>query len=254
MNDRGNPDERVYQKLLIIVFGLALIAFLIYYLAGQWSSTFEDQLEVTSLFVNAIFTIVLITVYIIVAISQAEQVEISRDQANLQEQQADIMELQYTPRLSIYHEKDTDSHKEYIIFENIGEVPIEGVVRLSLSSFSNTNTDSPILNENIPYEALPDEVKIYDGSAGDWRKHGLFLDPSERTKIMFDLISSELQSREEEYPEKEFFWFRCDAEFHSTIGNKTRQIQRLFMISIPEEGIVFTSEPFWWARKKESTG
>jgi len=248
-----NLYEGIYWKLPIIVFGLLapLVVYLVY--IGRLAPTFEARLQTISLAVNAVLTTVLIALYYWMA-------HLQHQVGDIQEQQVDIMELQYSPRLAIRHEEVSDSdeersvtyEKESIVFENIGEVPIEGVVRLSLASFDNTDSDSVILDEDTPYDELPEKVKIHGGSAGDWREYGLFLDPSENTKIDFQLVQGELKGREEEYPEGEFFWLRCDAEFHSTIGDKTRQIQRLFRIWSSEKGTVFTSEPFWWARKKAS--
>lgn len=96
------------------------------------------------------------------------------------------LEFMRRPRLSIHHENEDDGGM--IVFENTGQVPVEATIRISLAPIAETESDDPILNNELQYEELPDEVKVYKGGAGDWRKTTEFLEPGQKQKYVLGCL------------------------------------------------------------------
>ncbi|MFD1600617.1 hypothetical protein ACFSBX_16885 [Halobellus rarus] len=154
------------------------------------------------------------------------------------------------PRLSIHHENEDDGGM--IVFENTGQVPVEATVRISLAPIGETESDDPILNNELQYEELPDEVKVYKGGAGDWRKTTEFLEPGQKQKYVIGMFGHEMTVRDDDYGLEDFHWIRIDGQLTSTLSETdTRDIQRLFQYSINNSHVIFSSYSFDEARKQE---
>lgn len=166
------------------------------------------------------------------------------------------VEFMRRPRLSIHHEKaegvDGPGEVGSIIFENTGQVPEEATLRLSLAPKAETNPDDPILNDKIPYEELPDEIKVYQGGAGDWRRTTEFLEPGQKRKYDASMFSHEMSVRDSNYDVEDFHWLRVDGELSSTLSeDETMPLQRLFLYSINDSYTILTSYSFTEARNRE---
>lgn len=160
------------------------------------------------------------------------------------------LEFMRRPRLSIHHENIDDGGM--LVFENTGQIPIEATIRLSLAPITETESDDPILNDELSYDELPDEIKVYKGGAGDWRKKTEFLEPGQKQKYTIGMFGYEIDVRDDDYGLEDFHWIRVDGQLTSTLSeNDTRDIQRLFQYSIDESNIIFSSYSFEEARRRE---
>lgn len=165
------------------------------------------------------------------------------------------VEFMRRPRLSIHHEKAEDVDGPggvgSIVFENTGQVPEEATLRISLAPVPETDSDDPILDDNIPYEELPDEIKVYRG-AGDWRRTTEFLEPGQKRKYDASMFSHELTARDSDYEVKDFHWLRVDGELSSNLSeDETMPLQRLFLYSIDDSHTILTPYSFTEARNRE---
>lgn len=160
------------------------------------------------------------------------------------------LEFMRRPRLSIHHENEDDGG--LLVFENTGQVPVEATIRLSLASLAETDSNDPILNDELSYDELPDEIKVYKGGAGDWRKTTEFLEPGQKQKYVIGMFGHEMAVRDDDYGLEDFHWIRVDGQLTSTLSeNDTRDIQRLFQYSIDDSNVIFSSYSFEEARSRE---
>lgn len=160
------------------------------------------------------------------------------------------LEFMRRPRLSIHHENEDDGGM--IVFENTGQVPMEATIRISLAPIAETEADDPILNNESQYEELPDEIKVYKGGAGDWRKTTEFLESGQKQKYVIGMFGHEMTAWDDDYGLKDFHWIRVDGQLTSTLSETdTRDIQRLFQYSIDDSNVIFSSYSFDEARKRE---
>ncbi|PCR89457.1 hypothetical protein [Natrinema ejinorense] len=160
------------------------------------------------------------------------------------------VEFMRRPRLSLHHET-IDGGAGHLVFENTGQVPIEATIRLSLAPVRDTGSDDPILDDEIPYEDLPDSIKVYKGGAGDWRKHTEFLEPGQKKKYIIGMLGHEIAARDDGYELEEFHWLRVDGELTSNLyEGDTRQLQRLYHYSIEDSDVIFSSYSFSEAQSR----
>lgn len=160
------------------------------------------------------------------------------------------VEFMRRPRLSFHHET-IDGGPGYLVFENTGQVPIEATIRVSLSPVTETDSDDPILDDEIPYEDLPDSIKVYKGGAGDWRNTTEFLEPGQKQKYTIGLFGYEIDVRNDGYGLEDFHWLRIDGELKSDLyEGDTRQLQRLYHYSIEDSNVIFSSYSFSEARSR----
>lgn len=151
------------------------------------------------------------------------------------------------PRISVHHEGDDVG---LIVFENTGQVPLRANFGFSLESASNTESGDPIIDDSIKYENLPDDIKVYGGGAGDWRDKSIFLEAGDRKPYGASLISREIRTRDRDYIDGEFFFFRIDGELESPVSeNEPRSFQRLFKVSLDGRDTVFSHQSFEEARR-----
>lgn len=164
------------------------------------------------------------------------------------------VEFMRRPRLSIHHEKGDgmDRGVGWLVFENTGQVPEEATIKLSLAPVAETDADDPILDDTLSYEELPDEIKVYEGGAGDWREMTEFLEPGRKRKYDASMFSHEMTVRDSPYVVEDYHWLRVDGELSSTLSeDETMPLQRLFMYSIDDSQTILTSTSFAQARKRE---
>lgn len=160
------------------------------------------------------------------------------------------LEFMRRPSLSIHHEDEGDGGM--LVFENTGQVPIEAAVQLSLAPVTETESDDPILNDELPYEELPDEIKIYKGGIGNWRKRTEFLEPGQKQKYVIGMFGHEMLGRGDDYGLEDFHWIRVDGQLTSMLPeNDTRDIQRLFQYSIDDSNVIFSTYSFKQARRQD---
>lgn len=160
------------------------------------------------------------------------------------------LEFMRRPRLSIHHENDDDGGM--LVFENTGQIPIEATIRLSLAPVAETESGDLILDDTLSYDELPDEIKVYEGGAGDWRKTTEFLEPGQKQKYIIGMFGHEMAVRDDGYGLKDFHWLRVDGKLISTLSeDDTRDIQRLFQYSIDDSNVIFSSYSFEEARSRE---
>jgi hypothetical protein len=170
----------------------------------------------------------------------------SRRQA---EYMAKELEFIRRPRISVHHEGDDTG---LIVFENTGQVPLEAHFGFSLEAVNETIPNSPIVDESVPYEDLPEEVKVFRGGAGDWRNKSIFLEPGDRKRYHADLLKRELEVRDSDYLEGAFLYFRIDGELETPVTDEENQpFQRLFKISLDGENATFTHISFEEAQRPE---
>lgn len=155
------------------------------------------------------------------------------------------------PQLSIHHESLEDGGG-WLVFENTGQVPIEATIRISLAPTSDTEVSDLILDDNRSYDELPDEIKVYEGGAGDWRGTTEFLEPGQKQKYVIGMFGHEMAAREDDYGLENLHWVRFDGKLTSTLSeDDTRDFQRLFQYSIDDSNVIFSSYSFEEARSRE---
>lgn len=160
------------------------------------------------------------------------------------------VEFMRRPRLSLHHET-IDGGSGYLVFENTGQVPIEATIRLSLAPVTETDSDDPILDDEIPYRDLPNSIKVYKGGAGDWRNTTEFLEPGQKQKYIIGMLGHEIAVRDDGYELKDFHWLRIDGELTSDLyEDDTRQLQRLYHYSIEDSDVIFSSYSFSEAQSR----
>ena len=219
--------ERWPEKIAIVLF-LAIVA--VYATTNLYTA--EEAVAFGTLFLAFITAI---TVY-----TNQQQTKYMRKE----------LEFMRRPRLSIHHENDGDGGM--LVFENTGQVPIEATIRLSLAPIAETEPGDPILDDELSYDDLPDEIKVYKGGAGDWRKTTEFLEPGQKQKYIIGMFGHEMAVRDNDYGLEDFHWLRVDGKLTSTLSeDDTRDVQRLFQYSIDDSNVIFSSYSFEEAQRRE---
>lgn len=154
------------------------------------------------------------------------------------------VEFMRRPRLSLHHEKEGEG-SGFLVFENTGQVPIEATVRFSLAPVPETDSDDPILDDETEYAELPDDVKVFDNGAGDWRNRTEFLEPGQKQKYLIGMFGHEMTFRDSDYDLKDYHWLRLDGEITSELHEgEARELQRLYQYSIDDSNVIFSSYSF----------
>lgn len=213
----------------VIIAGALFLAIVVVYLVTALY-TAEEAVAFGTLFLALITAI---TVY-----NTQRQTEYMRKEA----------EFLRRPRLSIHHETEGDG-SGYLVFENTGQVPIEATLRLSLAPVAETNSEDPILNDEIAYADLPEGIKVYDSGAGDWHNYTEFLEPGQKQKYIIGMLGHEIADRDDGYDLEDFHWLRVDGELTSELyEGDSRELQRLYHYSIDDSRVLFSTYSFSQAR------
>ncbi|WP_436926803.1 hypothetical protein [Halosimplex amylolyticum] len=219
-----------YEKPVIIAVVLFLATVVIYLETDLYTA--DEAVAFGTLFLALITAI---TVYY------------SRRQTEYMRKEVEFMRR---PRLSIHHETD-DERTGFLVFENTGQVPIEATVQLSLAPVAETESEYPILDDEIAYEDLPDRIKVYEGGMGDWRNTTEFLEPGQKEKYIIGMFGHEMTARDNDYDLEDFHWIRVDGTIKSNIHEEdTRLLQRLYIYSIDDSNVIFSSYSFLEARRR----
>jgi len=185
-------------------------------------------------------TLFLALITAITAYSSQQQTKYMREQ----------VEFMRRPQISIHHESLEDGAGWFVI-ENTGQVPIEATIRVALAPVRDTDPDDAILDETIPYDDLPDEIKAREMS-GNWSYHQEFLEPGQKQKYLIGMFGHELRRRDSEYGLETYHWLRIDGKLTSKLSkNDTREFQRLYMYAIEDSSVIFSSRSFYQAREHE---
>ncbi len=243
---RTNPQTICFQNTLVLIAFLLSVAIL--------------SFQINPDFATAIGTLALAAVTTVTVLQNRRQAEHIRSQAQDMQQQTEFIrsqaedmraqtehlqtqaasmreELQFMrrPRLSIYEDKGKEDQDSYVVFQNTGEVPFDVTIRLSLSQYKMLDKEKSILNPDVAYGDLPDEVKVSHGSA-DWSARHYFLqehgEPVDKQRIdIRSLLKAELRDRGIDYTDGQMFWFRIDAELYPD-GRDQKPHEKQFLFKV----------------------
>lgn len=217
-------------KLGIIILFLIMVIFL----------TFLDI--ISALEASAIGTVMLATATMYTVAQNQKQSEYIRTQAEEMQKQAESMheELRFKrrPRISIY--EDLTESSPNLVFQNTGRIPIEATVHLAISDVNNTKPNAKILNQNIPYEMLPDNTKVSPGGGrqDNWTERHLFLQESgkpvdSKSYQLRSVLKRKLEHDGKKFKRGDHFWLRVDVEAKPEYNpENTRQINFIFKMNL----------------------